>query len=52
MELQNITLNKEVYFMGQVLPHLLSYADGEVIVTDENLNIVFKNSKFERIKWK
>lgn len=46
MELQDIKLNKEVDFMGQVLPHLLSYADGEVIVTDENLNIVFKNSKF------
>lgn len=46
MELQNIKLNKEVDFVGQVLPHLLSYADGEVIITDENLNIVFKNSKF------
>lgn len=47
MELQDIKSNKESDIVNQVLPHLLSYSEGEVIVTDENLNIIFKNSKFD-----
>ena len=46
MNLQKLELNKSFDFIDEIFHHLLDYADGEVIITDENLNILLKNSKF------
>ena len=46
MELTALQQNNH-YFINEVFTHILNYAGSDIIITDENLNILFKNSEFE-----
>lgn len=46
MELTTLQHNNR-YFMNEVFTHIFNYAGSDIIITDEKLNILSQNSRFE-----
>lgn len=47
MNLASIVFNKDNSLICEAFYQILEYSNNEIIITDENLNIIFHNSKFD-----
>lgn len=47
MNLPSIVFNKDNSLICEAFYQILQYSNNEIIITDENLNIIFQNSKFD-----